>query len=208
MHLPNFVDLDNWHPQNIPASESKDAYLFFGRLSPEKGLRTLLDAQALWEKEHREGNCAEPPLQLLIAGSGPCDGNVQARVARLELQTVSILGSLGLDDLKAAMGRSRFSIIPSECNENGPMAGLESLASGLPLVGTNVGGVPEMISGGKTGLVVPPKDARELLAGLQEAAGFGPEIGLQARSWAERNASRVEHMVRLEKVLLSAIDAN
>jgi len=204
-HLPNFVDLDFWNPKNIPEDKAKDAYLFFGRLSPEKGLRTLLDAQALWEKEYQAGLCAKAPLQLLIAGSGPCEGNVRARVAQLNLQTVSILGALDIGDLRAALGRSIFSILPSEWYENGPMAALESLAAGIPLVGTDIGGIPEMIDPGKNGLVVPVKNPEGLLAGLKDAAGFGSEFSYQSRIWAEKNASRVEHMVRLEKVLLAVM---
>jgi len=198
--------LDFWNPKNIPSAEKKDAYLFFGRLSPEKGLRTLLEAQSLWEKEFESRLCPEPPLQLLIAGSGPCEGNVKAKVAQLKLQSVSILGALGIDDLRTALGRSRFSILPSEWYENGPMAALESLAAGIPLVGTDIGGIPEMIVPGKNGLVVPVKNQEGLLAGLRKGAEFGQDTEIQARVWAEKFASRKEHMAKLENILLSVVE--
>ncbi len=200
-HLPNFVDLDLWNPRHLNNNQKQDAYLYFGRLSKEKGLRTLLDAQALWEKEYRSGKMTDPPLQLLMAGSGPCEENMRARAAQLELETVTFLGSLDRTELQQALGRSRFSVLPSECYENGPMAALESLACGRPLVGTDIGGIPEMIEHGITGIVVPPRDPGGLLEGMIKAIKLGPEADRNARAWAEAKASRTEHMVLLQGIL-------
>jgi glycosyltransferase involved in cell wall biosynthesis len=200
-HLPNFVDLDLWNPRHLDTDQKKDAYIFFGRISKEKGLRSLLDAQSLWEKDYRSGKLTDPPLQLLIAGSGPCEANMRARVAQLELENVDFLGSLDRAGLQKALGRSRFSVLPSECFENGPMAALESLACGVPLVGTDIGGIPEMIENGVTGIVVPPRDPGGLLEGMIKASRMGPAAGRNARAWAEKKASRVDHMVLLQSIL-------
>jgi len=200
-HLPNFVDLDLWNPRYLKTDQKKDAYLFFGRISKEKGLRSLLDAQSLWEKGYRSGKIADPPLRLLIAGSGPCEGNLRARAAQLELEYLEILGSLDRAELQLALGRSRFSVLPSECYENGPMAALEALACGVPLVGTDIGGIPEMIENGVTGIVVPPRNPEGLLEGMIKAANMGPETGRNARSWAENKASRTDHMTLLMNIL-------
>ncbi len=200
-HLPNFVDLDLWHPRHVQTATVRDSYLFFGRLSTEKGLRTLLEAQSLWEKGFAAGEVDEPPLRLLFAGSGPCEGNIQARTTQLKLEKVEILGSLDRDGLRQALSRSRFSVLPSECFENGPMAALEALASGLPLVGTDIGGIPEMIQDGVNGIVVPPRDPAGLLEGLIKASRLSPAAGGAARSWAEDHASRIDHMVKLQDIL-------
>jgi glycosyltransferase involved in cell wall biosynthesis len=84
------------------------------------------------------------------------------------------------------------------------MAALESLASGLPLVGTDMGGITEMIENGVNGIVVPPHNSAGLLEGLIKASRLGPKAGVAARSWAEDHASRVEHMVKLENILTEA----
>jgi glycosyltransferase involved in cell wall biosynthesis len=200
-HLPNFVDLDRWHPGNLPSDTPRDAYLYFGRISTEKGLRTLLEAQKSWEQRFAEKTVAQPPLHLLLAGEGPCAGNLRAFVALHEIKTVEILGPLDHAGLTRAMSRSRFAVLPSECYENGPMAALEALASGLPMVGTYIGGIPEMIKDGVNGVVVPPRDPASLLAGLLKAADLGPEAGQAARAWAEEHASRRDHMARLQVIL-------
>ena len=202
-HLRNFVDLDFWHPDRLPQGQEKDAYIYFGRVSREKGLRTVLDAQALWEQAHARGQC-EAPLQLLVAGSGPCIENFKARVAQLHLKTVTLLGPLPTDQLRQALGRARFSVIPSRCYENCPMAGLESLASGIPLVATTMGGAPELVQPGRTGLVAPAGQAQEWFAALRRAAAEAPGWRRNARAWAEQNASRTIQMDALRGVLEKA----
>ncbi len=200
-HLPNFVDLEQWHPDRIPRAESRDAYLFFGRLSREKGLRTLLEAQHKWESGHAADEVATPPLQLLIAGEGPCGENLKVFAGALKLKTVELLGSLEPEALRRALGRCRFTVLPSEWYENAPMAALESLASGIPVVGTRLGGIPEMITQGRNGILVEPHDPDSLLAGIIQASAFTPHVGEKARAWAEQNASRKTHMENLQNIL-------
>ncbi len=200
-HLPNFVDLQQWQPSRIPHDRPRDAYLFFGRISKEKGLRTLFEAQHLWEKGHAAGTIATPPLQLLIAGEGPCDENLRVFSGGLKLKTVEFLGPLKPEALRQALGRSRFTVLPSEWYENAPMAALESLAAGIPMVGTRLGGIPEMITSGGGGILVEPRDPENLLAGIIQASAFSPEVGRQARAWAEAHASRKTHMENLQVIL-------
>jgi len=231
-HLPNFVDTSVWHPDQLndrsgssggqgtsaSATDSppdpqttpvdrqrRPAYLYFGRISPEKGLDTLLTAQALWEKEKSSGEAPAAPLRLLIAGSGPSAAALRARADTLGLGSIEFLGGLDTAGLRRALARARFTVLPSEWYENGPMAGLESLACGLPLVGTDIGGIPEMIRDGQTGIVVPPRDPAGLLAGLQRAAALPDGAGRAARAWAEQHARRADHIERLREILTSLI---
>jgi glycosyltransferase involved in cell wall biosynthesis len=197
VHLPNFVDTEFWQP----AGDSPEAaYLYFGRVSREKGLETLLQAQALWE---RGGESGGEPLTLLIAGSGPWDEELRRRVTELGLQRAEILGALAPDELHRALTRARFTVIPSEWYENAPMAGFESLAAGRPIVGTRIGGITELIEDGRDGILFEPRDPRDLLAALQRAATLGPEARAYARAKAERGAARPPHMARLQEILAS-----
>jgi len=117
------------------------------------------------------------------------------------LENVEMLGGLERDGLRQALARSRFSVLPSEWYENGPMAALEAFASGLPLVGTDIGGIPEMIEDGVNGILVPPRNPVQLMEGLIKAARLGPEAGTAARKYAENHASRVLHMGALQEIL-------
>jgi len=200
-HLANFVDLDQWSPERLPPAPTRDAYLYFGRISREKGLRFALEAQQLWERGYADGTIDQPPLEFLIAGSGPCDGNLRAKAAQLELKTVRILGPLDTEALRGVMARARFSVLPSVWYENGPMAGLESLAAGLPLVGSAIGGIPEMIEDGVTGVCVPPGDPSALLSGLLRARALPESAGAACRQWAVAHADRADHIARLEAIL-------
>lgn len=200
-HLPNFVDLQAWRPEALPTAPARDAYLYFGRISREKGLRHVLEAQQLWEQGHADGTIAEPPLQLLIAGSGPCDGNLRARAAQLGLRSVRILGPLQAPELRQALARARFSVLPSVWYENGPMAALESLAAGVPVVGSGIGGIPEVVQDGVTGVIVPPGDPPAILAGLLRACALPEQARTASRRWAEQHADRGQHMAQLQEIL-------
>ena len=205
-HLPNFVDTAVWRPERLVeaggvAPAQRSAYIYFGRISREKGLATLLTAQALWEKEAAAAKAGDEPLTLLIAGSGPEDEALRAQATALKLATVEFLGPLDSDGLLRALARARFAVLPSEWYENGPMAALEALAAGLPLVGTDIGGIPELIEPDRTGVVVPPRDPAALLTGLRRAARMGDSAGQAARAWALQHADRGAHMVQLNAIL-------
>jgi glycosyltransferase involved in cell wall biosynthesis len=206
-HLPNFVDLDFWSPDRLPRGGPRDAVVYFGRISREKGLRTLLEAQALWERGHAEGGIPEPPPPLLLAGDGPCLGNLKARIAMLGLRTARALGPLGIEDLRGVLGRAACTVLPSRWYENAPMALLESLAAGIPVVGARIGGIPEMIEDGRTGITVAPDDPQALLDGIRRACALGPEAGRRARAWAESHADRRAHMRELAEILAVAAAA-
>lgn len=204
-HLPNFVDLEFWQPARLPQAGPRDHVVYVGRISREKGLRVLLDAQALWERGHADGSIPEAPPPLVIAGDGPCVGNLQARLAMLALETASYVGLLPREGVRALLGRAACSVIPSRCYENAPMAALESLAAGVPVVGSAIGGLPELIEAGVTGEVAAPDDPAALLAALRRAVALGPAAGVAARAWAEAHASRAAHMDELDGILRAAV---
>jgi glycosyltransferase involved in cell wall biosynthesis len=81
------------------------------------------------------------------------------------------------------------------------MAALESLAAGVPLVGTGIGGIPEMITDGETGVVAPPRDPAGLLAALRRGAELPDSARTAARRWAEAHADRRQHTARLDEIL-------
>ena len=129
--LQNFVN----KPQQISDLPDKDAYvLYFGRYSEEKGLNTLLQA------------CRNlPQIQFIFVGSGPMEHEVET------LQNVKNVGFQQGIQLQSYIENAEFSVFPSECNENCPFTVMESIVSGTPVIGTDIGGVPELIRDGEDG---------------------------------------------------------
>ncbi len=196
-HLPNFVDLETWRPAAAPPD---DAYLYFGRVSREKGLVTLLRAHALWEARARD-SLEPPPPELRLAGSGPLDDRLRALAADLAPARIRFLGPLTPEALREEIGRARFAVLPSEWYENGPLSQLEALAAGVPVVGADIGGIPECLADGRDGVLFPPGDVEALAGALARADALPPAAREAARARAETHHDRGRHMEILAGIL-------
>jgi glycosyltransferase involved in cell wall biosynthesis len=169
-YVPNFVDADRFRP----AFEPGRYVLYFGRLSIEKGVTTLL----------RAANHARVPL--VIAGTGPLDAELRAQASSLGAD-VSFVGFKTGEALHDLIRDARVVVLPSEWYENAPMAVLESFALGKPVIGASIGGIPEMIDTYKTGLVFRSGDVEDLARCLREVADASPQtlrdMGREARNF-------------------------
>jgi glycosyltransferase involved in cell wall biosynthesis len=138
VHLPNFIDL-----QGVQAGdESEDYFVYYGRVTAVKGVRTLLQAMLNVPRSH-----------LFIAGTGDLEAELQAFVRENSLENVSFLGHLHPDELFPLVRKAAFSIVPSEWYENYSMSVIESLARGTPVIGARIGGIPEQVIDGWNGLL-------------------------------------------------------
>jgi glycosyltransferase involved in cell wall biosynthesis len=136
-----------------------DTFVYAGRLAHEKGLPTLLHAAGLAR------------VKLVIAGDGPLGPALRASAP----PNVDFVGRLGGDDIDALIRNCRAAVIPSECVENAPMAVLEAMMLGRPVVATRMGGIPEQIRDGIDGLLVQAGDAPGLARALRLLAD-SPEL--------------------------------
>ncbi|MBI4241885.1 MAG: glycosyltransferase [Candidatus Rokubacteria bacterium] len=149
-----------------------------GRLVPVKGHTVLLRALA--------GLRTRPDV-LLVAGEGPLRGALEADCRRLGLEgTVVFLGFR--DDIATVLYASDLLVLPS-LSEVLPMAVLEAMAIGLPVVATRVGGIPELIEDGREGWLVDPDDPEALRVAL-EAALADPAARAARGSAARRRVER------------------
>ena len=114
--------------------EKKDYVLYFGRFSEEKGIGTLIQAA----KEL-------PDVQFIFAGSGPLEKKVNG------VSNIKNVGFQKGEALEKLIREAKFSIYPSEWYENCPFSVMESQMYGTPVLGANIGGIPELIQVGKTG---------------------------------------------------------
>lgn len=134
---PNFVECDPGERR-----DAGDFVLFVGRLSQEKGVDVLLDAWKL----------LKAPLPLRIVGDGPSRLGLEARVEKEDLNSVKFLGRLDRDQTRDQMKKARFLVVPSLWYEGFPMVIAEGFACGLPVLGSRLGAMQEVIDDGHDGL--------------------------------------------------------
>jgi glycosyltransferase involved in cell wall biosynthesis len=143
--------------------------LFVGRLSPEKGIRTLLNA---WRR-------LKTSVPLIILGEGPCEAEVIA--ATREVSCIRWLGWMDKGDVIETMKRSRFLVLPSECYESFPLTIVEAFGCALPLVASALGSVEELVENGQTGLTFRASDPDDLAEKVQWAWGHPIEMTIMGR---------------------------
>ena len=144
--LHNFIDRPEWKD-----TEKKDYILYFGRFSEEKGIGTLLQAAK-----------ALPEYRFIFAGTGPLAE---------ELNKVKNITNVGFKtgvELETLIREAKFSIYPSEWYENCPFSVMESQMYGTPVLGANIGGIPELIQTGKTGELFESGNKEELKSKIKE----------------------------------------
>lgn len=149
-------------PEPAPATSDAPRVAVVGRLVPIKGHETLLRAVAASRREL-------PGLEVEIAGSGPLDAELRARARALSLDgVVRFLGHV--PGAGAVLERALVVAVPSH-GEGFGMVALEAMERGRAVVASAVGGLPEIVAPGETGLLVSPGDADALAAALVELVG-------------------------------------
>jgi glycosyltransferase involved in cell wall biosynthesis len=148
MHVkPNFVS-----PDPGPKSGEGEFALFVGRLAPEKGVLTLLEA---WGK-------VGPAIPLEIVGTGPL--GMEAERAAGPSGNIRVRGPLPHAEVFALMKRARYLVFPSEWYEGFPVVVAEAFANGLPVLASRIGSAAEIVRGGATGWHFVPGSAEDLAA--------------------------------------------
>jgi glycosyltransferase involved in cell wall biosynthesis len=186
--LPNFTHVDRFRPSYEPS----DYAIYFGRLSAEKGLLSLLRAMS----SLRRG-------RLLIAGEGPLRTQLEQTIAANELDNVELVGQKSGRELEEIVRAARFSVIPSEWYENCPLSGIESFASGTPVLAAAIGGLTEMVDDEENGLLFEAFEVEDLadkMGRLFDDDDLATRLGRGARSKAEREYGVRSHVDRLFQI--------
>lgn len=166
--------------------------VFSGRLSREKGLDVLLRAMA-------RVVAVEPAVTVVLLGTGPEEARVREGIAQRGLgRHVRLLGFQ--HDVTPFLREMSFGVVPSR-SEGMPLAILEAYAVGKPVVATNVGGVPEVVEHGRTGLLVEPEDPVALAAGMIELIRDGARAVRMGEAGARRLASDFTVEAQTERYL-------
>jgi glycosyltransferase involved in cell wall biosynthesis len=180
------------------SAQPGNAGVYIGRLSSEKGLDILLRALAL---------AGDPPF--LIVGSGPLEKMLASLAAQLGLRQTRFTGWVSPVEVGTLLRDARFLTMPSLCDDNAPLAVLEGMAAGRPVLVSRRGGLPELVAEG-AGLVCEPGDAKGLSDKIRELMGddgLCREMGNQGIRTVGEKYSADLHRAGLELVYRRLISA-
>lgn len=175
---------------DTPAGNTERYFLFFGRLSYEKGVRTLISAFK-----------DMPHSKLKIAGTGPLENELKDYTKVNNITNVEFLGYKSGKELTDLVENAYFIIVPSEWYENNPMTIIEGYAAGVPVIGANIGGIPEIIEEGRTGYLFTSADAADLKRAVKAAdslpAGRYSLLQQNALSFARQHFDKEKYYPQL-----------
>ncbi len=183
-HIPNSIDVDALEP----GDEAGDAFVYLGRLVSEKGVATLVKA------------AAKARVRLRIIGTGPEEPALR-QLARDLGGTVEFTGYLSGAELRAAICSARAVVIPSEWYENAPLSVMEASALQRPIIGANIGGIPELIRQEETGFVFESGNVDSLVEVLERVQRLEPArlrgMGAAGRAWMRSEFSPAAYRDRM-----------
>ena len=143
--LCNFIDVEKVENPNL---EKKDYYVFLGRVDKVKGITTLCKA------------AAQLPYKLKVIGSGPMLELLKETYKQKD--KIEFLGQMDWKDFRPIIEGAKFMVIPSEWSENNPLTVIESQSLGTPVLGARIGGIPELIEEGVTGMTFESGNVEDL----------------------------------------------
>ena len=193
---PNFVE-----PDPGERSVAGDYALFVGRLSPEKGLTTLIEA---WQR-------LPSAVPLVVAGDGPMRHELEIAVAKKQIRGVQFAGRLGRNEVHDAMKKAAFVVVPSAWHEPFGLVVAEAFACGTPVLGASVGAISEMLDDQVTGLQFGPGDPNSLAKKVAWAWEHPDELaamGKTARRVYEDRYTANANYDLLMRIYDSAIDTH
>jgi len=199
VHVPTFVDTDVFTPRR---NEVGDSVVFSGRIAPEKGPDTVVEAMRRLPTNSR--------LRLVFLGDGQGPGHeaLRERARALGPDRVEFAGFVDRERVIEELSRARALLMPARWYENMPNAVSEAMALGVPVLASAIGSLPEQVEDGVTGRLLPVDDIESwnsALAELEEDDDLVRRWGAAARARAERDWSPELHYERLMRVFGDAI---
>ena len=176
--LCNFIDVTK--VKGLKGEDVKrlkgDYYVYLGRVSEEKGVRTLCKAAAQLDKK------------LIVIGGGPLCEELK-RESEESGATIEFKGQMLWEEFMPILRGARFMILPSECSENNPLTVIESLSLGTPVLGARIGGIPELIEEGVSGMTFTSGDVEDLKDKIKKMFNHEFDYEAIAKNAVERYSS-------------------
>lgn len=175
----------------IPVFEVGDYYLYFGRLEKSKGIWPLIEAFEILSNE-----------KLLIIGDGAESSNIDNYIEKKRLKNISRRGFMVKSDLAKFISGCRATIMPSIWAETFGLTAGESLAYGKPVIASNIGGIPEVVSDANDSFLIEPGNVLDLVDKIKIMSNNSlvKKMGVTGRSNIEIKFSKAEHLNKLKSV--------
>lgn len=197
--IPNFV-LD----KGTRTTEDNGYILFFGRLSIEKGITNVIKAI----------NKAKNST-LYIAGDGPERENIENYIKENKLENrIKLLGFQNEKELNEYIRKCKCVVVSSICYENCPYSVIEAMETGKPIIGSKIGGIPELVKDGMNGYIYQFDDVDQLTEKIQLIYSDDKktaEMGNNSRKLYEENytdKAYYERLINLYKRIIDKVDKN
>jgi glycosyltransferase involved in cell wall biosynthesis len=174
--------------------------LYFGRLSPEKGIADLLRAMQRL-----------PQTRLMVAGDGPQRGELQKLANSFGLSNVEFVGHVGVEERDSLVAKSCFTVLPSHAYETLGKTILESYAEGRAVVASDLGSRRELVRHGETGFLYRPGDVDQLAVAIQSLASkpeLARKMGRAGWEMVRRRHTPEEHYQKLMSIYESLVAQN
>jgi glycosyltransferase involved in cell wall biosynthesis len=172
-----------------------NSLLFAGSVVEIKGMQTVIEALPLLFRYL-------PRFRLVVAGSG--DERFLTALRKFDSSRVVLLGRVPFREMRALYSAADLTAVPSTWYDNSPMVIYESLLAGTPIVGSKIGGIPELIEEGETGYTVPPRDVAALAEKVIEYFALpAPRRRAMRRSCTQHAREQLtleRHLDRLQEV--------
>ncbi|MFY0608239.1 MAG: glycosyltransferase [Cyclobacteriaceae bacterium] len=194
--LHNFTKQNNASYANLKS----DYFIYFGRLSREKGLNNLIQAFAKF-----------PSISLYIVGEGPEESKLKQHAKFLNIQNVTFLGYKNDPELEKLIGNARFSIFPSESYESFGLGIVESFTLGTPVLASAIGGMKELIKNDITGFLFEPSNPVQLQFAISKASSITEvhyENMVREAQQISGKFSKENHYKQLISLYHTIIDSN
>jgi glycosyltransferase involved in cell wall biosynthesis len=207
VYLPSRVDTEVFSPRQATTwrsaireelcAERSKVVLFVGTFSLHKGVKYLIGAMPRILRQYSD-------VKLVLVGSGPLEPGLRELVQQLGVtENVMFVGRRSHDQMPQLLAAADLLVLPS-LNEGLPRVVLEAMATGLPIVATSVGGVPELVKDRRTGLLVRPRDEGALADAVCRVLG-DPNVamawGRAGREVAEQGYEREANIRRYAQMV-------
>jgi glycosyltransferase involved in cell wall biosynthesis len=163
--VPNVVDTGIAVSTGDAGRDGIERIVYAGRLSPDKGLFTLIDSAARLAR-------IRPGARYILVGDGPLRMELERHARVSGAVNVEFWGAVPPAEIPSILAGARCGILPSECYENNPRFVLEAFAQGIPVAGSRIGGIPELVRDGETGYTFVPGDSSDCARAVERLLDY------------------------------------